>query len=242
MCRMVILLSIETFRLQYCCCYHHLIYVFIHLWVIWVFTLILTNRHCTTLNSYWSSRTSVWRPFVGSLWPKNSYTQIDQETRKHSSRMRTARFPGSGWYDVISCLVPCSFKGMFGLGGSGPIEGYDTSPLPPPLWIGKYVLKHNLPATSSAGGNKRNRPVHGHLPLPCHGLFILPDTDSSTDSDSDSKPDQWKLHCTMQNISHCTDLDSDPYLFSDPHLLLYPFLATDFCTQIGIRVRVWQCK
>ena len=38
---------------------------------------------------------------------------------------------------------------------------------------------------------------------------------------------QW-LHCTMQNISHCTDSDPDPYSL--------------FLCGTEVRVRFWQCK
>ena len=51
------------------------------------------------------------------------------------------------------------------------------------------------------------------------GLFTLPDIDSVTNSDSDSKPDgRIVLH---RNCSQCTDSDSNP----DPQSLLYPFLG-----------------
>ena len=44
---------------------------------------------------------------------------------------------------------------------------------------------------------------------------------------------QW-LHCTIQNISHCMDLDSDPYSL---------FLCrTGIRIQASTRVRLWQCK
>ena len=66
-----------------------------------------------------------------------------------------------------------------------------------------------FPQLRFAGGNKRNRPVHGHLHLPCHGLFTLPDTDSGSDSDLDSKSDGYIVICRIW--SHCTDLYSDPY-------------------------------
>ena len=222
-CRMVILFSLETFCLQCCCCYHRLIYVFIHLWVIWVFTPILTTQHCTTLNSYWNSRTSVWRPFVGSLWLK--------------------KFLDTNW---------SGNKKAFQQDAYGPLFLVPGDMMSLPVWSQRGVLHYPPP----------RKQTNACETLPSHNLAlraVIREKSSSTRTptssmswiiyiaghefkDSDSKPDQWKLHCTMQNISHCTDLDSDPYLFSDPHLLLYPFLATDIRTQIGIRVRVWQCK
>ena len=52
---------------------------------------------------------------VKKFLPNHSFicqTDTSIETRKHSSRMRTAHFSGSeGEYDVTSCLVPCSFQG-----------------------------------------------------------------------------------------------------------------------------------
>ena len=56
-----------------------------------------------------------------------------------------------------------------------------------------------------------------------NGLFTLPDTDSGTDSDSDSKPDGYMVRCKI--CSHCTDSNSDSYLDSDPQLLLYQILG-----------------
>ena len=53
----------------------------------------------------------------------------------------------------------------------------------------------------------------------CIGLFILPDTDSGIDSDVDAKPDGYiVLYRTCSNFT-----DSNPYLNSDPQLLLHPF-------------------
>ena len=50
----------------------------------------------------------------------------------------------------------------------------------------------------------------------CDGLFTFQVTDSGTDSDSDSKPDNYIVLC--RTCSHCTD--SDPYLDLDPKSLL----------------------
>ena len=51
---------------------------------------------------------------------------------------------------------------------------------------------------------------------PCYGSFVLPDTDSSTNSDSDSKPDSYIVVC--RTCSHCMDSESGPYLDSYPIL------------------------
>ena len=40
----------------------------------------------------------------------------------------------------------------------------------------------------------------------CDSLFTVTETNSGTDSDSDSKPDDYIVLC-----SHCTGSDSDPY-------------------------------
>ena len=53
------------------------------------------------------------------------------------------------------------------------------------------------------------------------GLFTLPDTDSDTNLDLDSKPDGYLV--LYRNCSHRTDSDSDSDLDLDPCLVLYPF-------------------
>ena len=47
-----------------------------------------------------------------------------------------------------------------------------------------------------------------------YGLSTLPEKDSGTNADSDSKPDGYIVLC--RTCSHCTDLDSDPYLDLNP--------------------------
>ena len=44
-----------------------------------------------------------------------------------------------------------------------------------------------------------------------------------TESDSDSKPDDYIVLC--RTCSHCIDSDLNPYPDSDHHLLLYQFLG-----------------
>ena len=69
-----------------------------------------------------------------------------------------------------------------------------------------------------------------------NGWLTLPDTDSVTESDLDSKPDGYIILC--RKCSHYTD--SDPYIDFDPQSRLYPFLA--WLYRIGIRVCVRHCK
>ena len=54
----------------------------------------------------------------------------------------------------------------------------------------------------------------------CISLFTLPDTDSGTDSDSDSKLDGYIV--LYRTCSHCTDLNSDAYPDSDSQSPLHP--------------------
>ena len=62
------------------------------------------------------------------------------------------------------------------------------------------------------------------------GLFTLPDTDSETDSDLDSK--------LCRNCYHCTDSDSD----SDPQIIAVPIFGMDIRNQIKVRLPVWHYK
>ena len=60
-----------------------------------------------------------------------------------------------------------------------------------------------------------------------YGSFILPETNSGTDSDSDSKLHGYTaLYTYNKTCSHCTDSDSDPYSISawdrKPSLSPYP--------------------
>ena len=64
-----------------------------------------------------------------------------------------------------------------------------------------------------------------------NGLFTLPQTDSGTDSDSDSKPDGYFVLCRTR--SHCTDSNSDPYLKSYPQWQLYPILGGISISELG---------
>ena len=59
-----------------------------------------------------------------------------------------------------------------------------------------------------------------------HGSFTLPETDLGTDSDFDSKRNDYIVLC--RTFSHCTDSNSDSY-----SLFLY---------RSGIGVCLWQCK
>ena len=59
--------------------------------------------------------------------------------------------------------------------------------------------------------------------IPDYGLFILPDTGFGTDSNLDSKPDDYIVLCRI--CSHCINSDLDPYPDSDLQLLPDPFLG-----------------
>ena len=91
-------------------------------------------------------------------------------TRKHSSRMRTGRFCGSGGMVLgvlsggycLGCMVPGYGPRGYSPGGYGwwglTWEG-TTRPAP---WTDRHLWKHYLPATSFADGNQPIRRESSH--------------------------------------------------------------------------------
>ena len=183
-------------------------------------SLVFSRTWSVTRRRYSAPSCAAWR-LTPWKTPSTSSTAIPMVTEPPSSR-QTARRRGStrSWSTSGRYVGPrvCSHWDE----NEGDFVGCHSLDLAARFNAHKktcHILRINCPPSTL--------PLF-FLPNLCffYGLFTLPDTDSFSDSDTDSKPNDYLDY-----------LDSD-YLLQ----ATVPIFEMDICTQIGIRVRVGNCK
>ena len=128
--------------------------------------------------------------FFCDIQPPSIPAQTDKWTRKHSSRMCTARLPtvsrctpclGGVGVDIPTPEVPCLVC-VCGEGGTHhtrshptPKKGHATRVPTLPSWTDRHLWKHYLPATSLAGGNN-SAFIRYTRRFPCLVILLLNST------------------------------------------------------------------